>query len=252
MKRLPVHSNDPNGPRLEAIASHLTEDLLERFVFVGGAVTGLLITDPAMPPVRTTLDVDVVVEVLATRDYHDIEDQLRRLGFSHDLSPTAPICRWIKAGLILDVMPTRGDILGFTNPWYSMAVEHAEVWVSSQGRCIRIVQAPVFLATKLEAFRGRGQGDFLCSHDLGDVLAVVDGRDTLIQECQHASFALRHYLGVQFTELLGHPAFCEALPCHLPGDAASQQRLPDLQRKLAQLAALSEASDTSSPPSEVP
>lgn len=247
-----VHPNDPNVQRLEAIASHLTENLLERFVFVGGAVTGLLITDPAMPPVRTTLDVDVVVEVLATRDYHDIEDQLRRLGFSNDLSPAAPICRWIKAGLILDVMPTRGDILGFTNPWYPMAVEQTEVLVSSQGARIRVVQAPVFLATKLEAFRGRGQGDFLCSHDLGDVLAVVDGRETLVHECQHANAALRHYLSVQFTELLGHPAFCEALPCHLPGDAASQQRLPDLRRKLEQLAALSGVGDAFHLPCEVP
>ena len=36
--------------------------LLERVVFLGGSATGLLITDPAVPDVRMTQDVDVIVE----------------------------------------------------------------------------------------------------------------------------------------------------------------------------------------------
>jgi len=38
--------------------------------------------------------------------------------------------------------------------------------------------------------------------------------------------------------LLAAPAFLDALPGHLPGDAASQARLPDLEDKLRQLASL--------------
>jgi hypothetical protein len=34
-----------------------------------------------------------------------------------------------------------------------------------------------FVATKLEAFASRGGGDFLTSHDLEDVLNIVDGRE---------------------------------------------------------------------------
>ncbi len=41
---------------------------------------------------------------------------------------------------------------------------------------IRIVTAPYFLATKLDAFRGRGKGDYFGSNDLEDIVAVVDGR----------------------------------------------------------------------------
>lgn len=48
---------------------------------------------------------------------------------------------------------------------------------------IRIIQAPVFLGTKLEAFHGRGGGDYLFSHDLGDTISMVDGRDSLLGEC---------------------------------------------------------------------
>ena len=52
----------------------------------------------------------------------------------------------------------------------------------SVGPEIRIVTAPYFLATKLEAFKGRGKGDFLGSHDLEDFVSVVDGREALLLE----------------------------------------------------------------------
>jgi len=38
--------------------------------------------------------------------------------------------------------------------------------------------------------------------------------------------------------LLATSAFIDALPGHLPGDAASQERLPDLEDKLRALARL--------------
>jgi hypothetical protein len=44
------------------------------------------------------------------------------------------------------------------------------------GAGVRSVSAPYFLATKLEAFDGRGSGDYLTSHDIEDLVAVIDGR----------------------------------------------------------------------------
>ena len=41
-----------------------------------------------------------------------------------------------------------------------------------------------------------------------------------------------------FTRLITTPLFMEALAGHLPGDAASQERLPELERKLRVLAQL--------------
>ena len=52
--------NDPNVFLLERVAEQLGEALLEQLVFVGGAVAGVLITDPAMPEIRPTQDVDVI------------------------------------------------------------------------------------------------------------------------------------------------------------------------------------------------
>ena len=58
-----LNPNDPNVAMLELVAQRLGTDLCHRFAFVGGAIAGLLITDPANPPIRSTEDVDIVTEV---------------------------------------------------------------------------------------------------------------------------------------------------------------------------------------------
>ena len=94
----------------------------------------------------------------------------------------------------------------------------------------------VFIASKLDAFSGRGNDDYLLSHDLGDVIAVIDGREELTAEFEVADPAIVRYVADVFAGMLDLPAFLNALPGHLPGDAASQARLPDLEEKLHGLA----------------
>ena len=71
-------------------------------------------------------------------------------------------------------MPLNKNILGFSNRWYQAAIETAQERELEKGRLIKIVTAPLFCATKLEAFRGRGSGDYFASHDLEDVVSVID------------------------------------------------------------------------------
>lgn len=130
------------------------------------------------------------------------------------------------------------DILGFSNRWYPLALDTAERIVLPSGIVIRLVSAPVFLGTKLEAFSHRGQNDYLFSHDLGDVISVIDGRVELVEECRVQDESLKDYLRERFRSLMATTSFREALPGHLPGDAASQARLPDLEQTLRLLAEL--------------
>lgn len=65
-------ARDPNVAKLQLVARALGP-LREQMVFVGGCAVGLLITDEAAAPVRATLDVDLVVSVLALSAYHGIE-----------------------------------------------------------------------------------------------------------------------------------------------------------------------------------
>ncbi len=232
-----MNPNDPNIALLERAAGVLGETLCQRMVFVGRAVVGLLITDPAQPAIRATDDVDLVVDVLALGEYYQIERALRERGLSSDVSPGAPICRWRQGGLIVDVMPTLESVLGFSNRCYALAAATAQPCLLPSGLGIHVITAPAFVATKLEAFAARGRGDYLFSHDLGDVIAVIDGRDTFCDEVAATQSELRVYLADRFAALLGEPAFHDAVPGHLPTDAASQARLPDVLATLRLLAA---------------
>ena len=232
-----MRSHDLNLALLESVVAALGP-LSPQFVFVGGCVTGLLITDAATPAVRATRDVDAIVQVVSLGEYHALERQIQNAGLRHDQTPDAPVCRWRAGGALLDVMPTDRAVLGFGNRWYDEAIRTASIWPLPSGTVIRLISAPVFIATKLEAFADRGEGDFLASHDLEDITTVVDGRSQLINEVVAASPEVRHYLSGRFSDLLQNPRFVEALPGHLPGDAQNQARLPVILERLQQLSSL--------------
>jgi len=214
---------NPNIQILEAAVARLGT-MAEKMAFVGGCATGLLLTDPASSPVRATLDVDVIVEVATLTRYHWISDQLRQLGFIEDTSEDAPICRWKADDVILDVMPTDPKILGFGNQWFTPAYKASEWIVLPSGKQLRLLPAPYFLATKLEAFACRGKNDYLMSRDIEDIVTVLDGRPKIVSEIKQTSEELKTYLAACCSRLLKERDFLDALPGHLLPDAASQAR----------------------------
>ena len=165
-----------------------------------------------------------------------MEKRLRAHGFSEDSSDDAPICRWTSGNIILDVMPTDTRILGFGNQWYAPASQNADSIQLPSGRQIRMVSAPYFLITKLEAFDGRGNGDYLMSHDIEDIIAVLDGRPSLIAEVKHAPPELVQELAKRFRSLLQDRQFIDAVSGHMPTDAMSQARVPSILDVIAKLA----------------
>jgi hypothetical protein len=223
--------------RLRLISTvRLLSPLLDDLVFVGGCITGLLITDDAAPAVRSTGDVDAIAEITSYAAYVRFSDRLRQLGFVEDVSEGAPLCRWRHGEeAILDVMPLDREILGFSNRWYRDAMNAAQVVALEPALHPRVITAPFFIATKLEAFKSRGRRDYLASHDLEDVIAVIDGRSELIEEVRSAQRALRAYLSIDLSALVNDPHFIDALPAHLPSDQASQARLPILLERIEEL-----------------
>jgi len=211
--------------------------LLREVVFVGGCTTGLLITDEAAAEVRPTFDVDVIAEITTYAGYAAFSERLRALGFREDSSKDAPLCRWLIDAIKLDVMPLEEKILGFTNRWYRAAMDAAQETVLEPGLRIRVVTAPYFVATKLEAFCGRGRGDYAGSHDLEDLLTVIDGRPAIVQEIANAA-SVRSYIAEQFRALLKTPAFVDALPGHLLPDPGSQARLPVVRETIEAISSM--------------
>ena len=207
----------PNSNLEQLIATAtLLRPMLDDLVFMGGAVTSLLVTDEGAGAPRTTLDVDAIAEITSYAEYAVFGERLRALGFSEDASAGAPLCRWVHSRTILDIMPLDEKILGFSNRWYRAAMETATTHQLFRDLEIRVVTAPYFLATKIEAFRGRGGGDFF--------------------EVQTETTLLREYLLREINGLLATPGFIDALPGYLLPDTASQARIVTVLRRLKAVA----------------
>jgi hypothetical protein len=202
---------DPNLRLLEEAATKLGPFLRE-IVFVGGVTLGLLITDKAAAPIRSTDDVDVIAEILTYVDYIAFSERLRKARFTEDTSEEPLTCRWFHGKLKLDVLALSKEVLGYTNLWYESALRHAVPFALPSGQAIRVITAPYFLGTKMEAFRGRGQLDFLASHDLEDFVAVIDGRSTILREIADSPSDVREYLAEAAASLLSESRFLDAVP----------------------------------------
>lgn len=209
---------------LERAAQALKPEL-SHVVFLGGASMVLWITDPAAPALRPTKDVDVVVEVASRSAFHAFEKRLRSLGFRED-QEEGIICRWRHrdGDLILDAMPSEAEILGFENRWQGASIPHAVERMLPSGVRIRAASPAYLLATKIEAFNGRGREDFLGSRDFGDMIALLDGREELVGEVRQSDPELRAYLAGELARLHKHRRFREGISGALRADFASQAR----------------------------
>jgi len=207
------------------VASQL-DWLLERVVFVGGSILELMLTEPVQFAIRPTKDVDLITEVSSTIGYAELERELRTHGHSQRAEIGDPICRWLIGETVVDLMPVASNVLGFSNRWYPDAIENW-FWVKlTEQLQIRVIIPPYFIATKIEAFLGRGNADFVASHDIEDIIMVLNGRPEIIEEIKACSTELKAYLATQLNRFANAPDFLEAIQWSLPGDTASQARQP--------------------------
>lgn len=220
---------------IEIVATALA-DLGGEVMFVGGAVPALIVTNPAAPPPRETDDIDIVVDIATYVDYVQVSERLRDLGFAEDTSEEAPTCRWLFQGVRVDVM-SAGPQPGPANRWYAEALAHAQTFAITTDVSLRVVSAPYFIATKLDAFRDRGHGDYVPSNDIEDIVAVIDGRASIAADVSAAPETVRAFLRERFRSLLADPDFVDAVAGHLPGDSASQARLPLVVARMRAIAA---------------
>jgi predicted nucleotidyltransferase len=210
---------------IESVAASLGEELRERFVFVGGAVLELLITDPTVIDFRPTTDVDLVVEAATYGTYAAVEQTLADHGFTHVVGPGVPICRWRIGEILADVMPTEESILGFGNRWYPEVLRTAVRYSLPSGAVIRLTAPQYFIATKLEAFQTRGTSDARVSYDMEDIIAVLDGRSGIADEITASESAVRSVIAGAFQHLNTDPDFQDAIQGYLSisPDAATRR-----------------------------
>jgi predicted nucleotidyltransferase len=227
---------DPEQLATIRVVASALGSLTEQVMFVGGAVVGFFVTDPAAAPQRQTADIDVVVDINSYAEFVRLVDRLRELGFTEDASDGAPTCRWLFQGIKVDVMSS-GPRPGPSNRWYAPALAQAQVVALEGDLSARVITAPWFLATKLDAYDDGRRGDILSSRDIEDIVAVIDGRATIVSETRAAPADVAAFLRERFSSLLADGAFIDAIAAHLPGDEASQARISIVLARLRAIAA---------------
>lgn len=167
--------------------------------------------------VRPTEDTDAICEVTGRSDYRRLTRQLKQVGFRQSAVEADPPYRWrTEEGDILDLMPTDPDVLGFTNRWYEEGLERSESCALESDLRIEILAPPYFLASKLEAYRGRGRNDPHGSSDFEDVVVLIGNRPELPDEVAESDPELRRWLSRQFEVCFPEARQDEYLAAHLP------------------------------------
>jgi len=212
-----------NMEMLQLVAEGLRH-LKDRVVFVGGCAAQLYAQYPELSDMRITQDVDCIVEISSYIQLEDLNEELRKLKFTHDTSKGAPICRWIYGGIKVDVMPTHSDVLGFSNLWYSDGIKNKIEDELPDGTKIYILSPEYYIATKFEAHRNRGGDDLRTSHDFEDIIYILDNNDSItdiIKTCTNT--ALKQYLKEQCILLINNDNIIESIACMLPIDSQEER-----------------------------
>ena len=192
---------------LVMVAQGLGDDLLQDVAFLGGCTTGLLLTDDlTKEAVRYTEDVDLITHVIGYPQWLNFQARLKERGFRESMEDDIA-CRMRLKNLIVDFMPDDEKILGFSNRWYGSAIQEATDYSLQDGLVIKLVTPVYFVATKLEAYRGRGNNDPLQSRDIEDILNVFDGRKEVVAEIKQSAKELNEYIREQLGGLMEHPDF---------------------------------------------
>ena len=133
------------------------------------------------------------------------------------------ICRWIIRGIIVDIMPTEGSIPGFTNRWYKEGFTTAMEHRIDKTHAVFIFRPEYFIASKLEAFKNRGENDGRTSTDFEDIIYVLNSRSVIWKEMAECSQPLKAWLQNEFKTLLDNRYIDEWISVHL--DTQEQSRI---------------------------
>lgn len=143
-----------------------------RCLFFGGTVVGLHLDGlPSDDEERPTTDVDCVpIGVASQPEMRELEARMDDAGWTHDLRPGRrnAYARIAPSGVPVDLVPLH--TLDEDDPvrlGRSVAVELAP------GEVVSVLDSAGMVAAKLAAFRDRGTGDPLMSHDLEDLAILL-------------------------------------------------------------------------------
>lgn len=145
-------------------------------------------------------------------DLHALDRRLLALGFRNDMD--GPICRYLHGITVIDVIPVNPESAEDLNPWYPLAINTAWPHKLENGISIKVIEPVCFLGTKMTAFRSPSRehhDDIFLSRDFSDMVRVIDGRPTVVDEARQANERLHAFLQTELEAILKYDYLEEAL-----------------------------------------
>ncbi len=99
--------------------------------------------------------------------------------------------------------------------WFREALDDSRLVDLGEGHEADIISTPVFIATKLEAYRDRGRGDFRASHDIEDIVTVIDGCEAIVGQIVAAPANVREFVVTELATWRQSAAIVEEVAGHL-------------------------------------
>ncbi|MFC5683162.1 nucleotidyl transferase AbiEii/AbiGii toxin family protein [Flavobacterium sp. MAHUQ-51] len=227
-----MHNKVINLALVAQVAKGLKE-LNEKMVFIGGAVISLYTDDPAAEEIRPTSDIDMTINLANYYEWTQMQERLAELNFYPDPQGQS-ICSYQFENIAIDIMPADDSSIGISNKWYKPGFKYLQQIELPEGIKINVLPSPYFLATKLEAFKDRGQNDFYGSHDYEDIIYMIDNRTTIVEEILASEVDLKQYIKQELTAIKNHPQANEILAMHIH-PLIREERFQMLMEKIEQI-----------------
>ncbi|RZJ48677.1 MAG: hypothetical protein EOO44_20315 [Flavobacterium sp.] len=143
-----------------------------------------------------------------------VQQRLLDLKFSPDHRGHSIITYYYE-DIAVDIMPADDSAVGISNRWYKLGLEHVQEIQLDNELIIRIFTSRYFLATKFDAFKDRGNGDYRGSHDVEDIIYVLNNRTTIVEEISNSDDDVKIYLKAELAKLINHQQSAEILSMHI-------------------------------------
>lgn len=196
---------------IEKVATALGE-LNNEIIYVGGSVVSLYVTDKGADQPRPTKDIDISVQVASYAEMDELREKLAAKKF-YPASSERVMYRYSYEDILIDFIPYEKTPLGPTNSWLKPGFEKAySIQLDSVN--IKILPVSLFLATKWETFKSRGN-DPRTSHDFEDIIYVIDNNQEVVKDILNADQKVQEFLKDMSKEVLNHASLNEIIECHI-------------------------------------
>jgi len=215
--------------KIKIVASAINS-INEKAVFVGGSVAQFYVDSSKTPKIRVTKDVDVVFKVLSFVQLEKLRERLNKVGFIQKIDAKV-LCRFEYSNILVDIMSVNQIGWAPGNKWFEIGFQKAKPKRIDDVE-ISLLPLSYYFATKFSAFNDRGIDDPYLSHDLEDIVFIIDNAPNLYNELLgNDDNEVRAFLQENFRKMIEVSSIYEAVEGHLPR-SFQEERLKRLKSNI--------------------